>query len=285
MEKQNFIYLYSRGDRLGGHILQYISILIYAKYNNLYIHYDIDELKYTSSIFVKKLLFFVNENNTRFNKPNTNKPYIQPYILDFTKKNDNLFFYSEDLCLIFTQVVYSIKSDLISYFKKYLVLQKNLSIKKRIAIHLRLDDVSTQADYDGMVCGNYYKNIINESEIISGIVQKWETLYNTQRPLSKDKLELVISQAKEKYPNHEIVIVTSPGEKVDFGYPVISHSNPDDDLIYLCNSDVLILSRSTFSIIAAFMGNATEIWCPIWGHFVCMGLNTKFDKSKFNYFS
>ena len=74
MEKQTFIYLYSRGDRLGGHILQYISILIYAKYNNLYIHYDIDELKYTSSIFVKKLLFFVNENNTRFNKPNTNKP-------------------------------------------------------------------------------------------------------------------------------------------------------------------------------------------------------------------
>lgn len=162
------IYLYSRGDRLGGHILQYISIMIYAKYHNLYIHYDINELKYTDSIFVKKILSFINENNTRFNKPNTrfNKPYIQPYILDFTKKNDNLFFYSEDLCLIFTQVVYSIKSDLISYFKKYLFLQKNVSIK-RIAIHLRLDDVSTQADYNGMICGNYYKNIINESEIIS----------------------------------------------------------------------------------------------------------------------
>jgi hypothetical protein len=282
---ESFIYLYSRGDRLGGHILQFITILIYAFYNNLYIYYDINELKYTESIFVKKILFFINNWNTRFNTPNTSKPYIQPYFLDFTKKNDNSFFYSEDLCLIFTQVVYSIKSDLISYFKKYIHIPKNVSIKKTITIHLRLDDVSTQADYDGYVCGNYYKNIINESEIISGIVQKWETLYNTQRPLSKDKLELVISQATKKYPDHEIVIVTSPGEKVDFDYPVISHSNPDDDLMYLCNSDVLILSRSTFSIIAAFMGNASEIWCPVWGHFVCMGLNTKYDKSKFNYFS
>uniref|UniRef100_A0A6C0AZ44 Uncharacterized protein n=1 Tax=viral metagenome TaxID=1070528 RepID=A0A6C0AZ44_9ZZZZ len=281
---ESFIYLYPRGDRLGGHLVQYLSILIYGFYNNLYIYYDISELKYTESIFVKQILSFINNWNTRFNTPNTSKPYIQPYFLDFTKKNDNSFFYSEDLCILFTQVVYNIKSDLISYFKKY-IIPKKPSTQKTIAIHLRLDDVSTQSDYDGMVCGNYYKNIINESEIVSGIVQKWETLYNTQRPLSKDKLNLVISQAKEKYPDHEIVIVTSPGEKVDFDYPVITHSNPDDDLSYLCNSDVLILSRSTFSIIAAFMGNASEIWCPVWGHFVCLGLNTKYDKSKFNYFS
>ena len=52
----------------------------------------------------------------------------------------------------------------------------------------------------------------------------------------------------------------------------------------MCNADVLILSRSTFSLAAAFMGIVREVWCPLWGHFVCTGLYTKYDNSKFNYF-
>jgi hypothetical protein len=61
------IYLYSRGDRLGSHILQYLSIIIYAFYNNLYIVYEPEKVnynneyeyegtKYNTSFIVKAIL-------------------------------------------------------------------------------------------------------------------------------------------------------------------------------------------------------------------------------------
>ena len=278
------IYLFPRGDRLGGHLLQYIAIIIYAVYNNRPIYYDF--LKYTESPFVQLLIDFVDNYNTRFHKQKkTENPKILGYLLGFTMKRKSNFVYTEDLCFMCTQVVYSIKSDLMSYFKRFINLKIDQPTRKIIGIHLRLQDVADQADYDGGVCGSYYRNIINESDIVSGIVQKWKTLYNLQRPLSKWKLERVIDQAKSKYPNHEIVIITSPGEQIPFDYPVVSHDNPDDDLKFLCSCDVLVLSRSTFSLAAAFMGCAREIWCPVWGHFVCTGLDTVYDNSRFNYFN
>ena len=42
------IYLYSRGDRLGSHLIQYLSIIIYAFYNNLYIVYHPKNVNYNS---------------------------------------------------------------------------------------------------------------------------------------------------------------------------------------------------------------------------------------------
>jgi hypothetical protein len=48
------------------------------------------------------------------------------------------------------------------------------------------------------------------------------------------------------------------------------------------------MSRSTFSLASVFLGRAREIWCPLWGHFVTTGLNTKYDNLnkiiKINYF-
>jgi hypothetical protein len=107
--------------------------------------------------------------------------------------------------------------------------------------------------------------------------------------LSKNKVDLAIREAKEKYPNHEIIIITQPGNyEIDYPYRCIRNNNENYDLYLLCNSDVLILSRSTFSLSAMFLGNAQEIWCPLWGHFVTTGLNTKYDNlnemMKVNYF-
>jgi hypothetical protein len=278
------VYLFARGDRLGGHILQYIAIIIYAVYNNRPIYYDF--LAFTESTFVKLLIDFVDNYNKRFTeKVIFEKPKILGYLLGFTMQSNNNFVYTEDLCFMCTQVVYAIKSDLTSYFKRFINLKLDQPTRKTIGIHLRLGDVAEQPDYDGSVCGDYYRNIINQKDIVSGIVQNWETLYNLQRPLSKWKLERVINEAREKYPDHKIVIITGPGENnLPFDYPVVSHDDPDNDLKFLCSCDVLILSRSTFSLVAAFMGSASEIWCPVWGHFVCTGLDTCFDNSRFNYF-
>lgn len=315
METIDSIYLYSRGDRLGSHILQYLSIIIYAFYNNLYIVYEPDKVNYNNdeyyyegtiykkSFIVEALLKWIDNHNKKFPKKNYLEKYkqlnVMEYLLDFEIDfNPNAYFYTCDLLIITTQVLYNIKTDLISYFKKYIhknirqYIECNITNKfipfnpsKTILIHLRLGDVRDRQDYNGSICSNYYKERIdNDNQKIKGITLSLGYT-NRQTPLDKNKVELAILQAKEKYPEHEIVIITSPGEyDIDYPYRCISSNDESYDMYLLCNADVLILSKSTFSLSAAFLGIAREIWCPLWGHFVCAGLYTKYDNSKFNYF-
>jgi len=313
------IYLYSRGDRLGSHLIQYLSIIIYAYYNNLYIVYDSKKVNYNNnnyeyegnnykkSYIVEGLLVWIDNYNKRFPKKDYQSKYkninIMEYLLEFEIKfNSLMYFYSCDLLIITTQVLYNIKTDLISYFKKYLQNSIKLCInskipsefiipfdtKKSILVHLRLGDVKDRPDYNGEICSNYYINRINRDEqIIQGIRNLGYC--NMQTPLSRDKVELAIKSAKEKYPEHEIIIITQPGDyEINWPYRYISSDNENYDLFLLCNADVLIMSRSTFSLSSVFLGKAREIWCPLWGHFVTIGLNTKYDNLnkiiKTNYF-
>lgn len=308
------IYLYSRGDRLGSHILQFLSIIIYAFYNNLYIVYEPEKVNYNNnyeyegviykeSFFVKAVLNYIDNHNKKFSKKDYLSEYknlnVMEYMLNFeTKFQENSYFYSCDLLIICTQVLYNIKSDLISYFKKYIFKNMRQYIelnaprsynipynpKKVILVHLRLGDVKDRQDYDGSICSNYYKNRIdNDNKFIQGIATLGYC--NMQTPLARHKVDKAILEAKEKYPEHEIVIITAPGNyEIDYPYRCIRSYDENYDLFLLCNTDVLILSRSTFSLSAVFLGTAREIWSPLWGHFICTGLYTKYDKSKFNYF-
>jgi len=316
---EDSIYLYSRGDRLGSHLIQYLSIIIYAFYNNLYIVYEPNKVnynnyeyeyegnKYSKSFIVEGLLSWIDNYNKRFPEKDYHSKYkninVMEYLLEFEIKFNSLFyFYTCDLLIITTQVLYNIKTDLISYFKKYLHKSIKLcintkipsefkipfDIKKSILVHLRLGDVKDRPDYDGQLCANYYTNRINNNEpIIQGI--KDLGYCNRQTPLARHKLELAINNAKEKYPEHEIIIVTQPGNyEINLPYKCIRNDNENYDLYLLCNADVLIMSRSTFSLSSVFLGEAREIWCPLWGHFVTTGLNTKYDNInkfiKVNYF-
>ena len=83
---QESIYLYSRGDRLGSHILQYLSIIIYAFYNNLYIvyepekvnynnEYEYENVKYNKSCIVKAILKWIDNHNKKF----PSKDYLAAY--------------------------------------------------------------------------------------------------------------------------------------------------------------------------------------------------------------
>lgn len=180
------IYLYSRGDRLGSHILQYLSIIIYAFYNNLYIVYEPEKVNYNSdyeyegkiyqkSFFVEAILKWIDNYNKRFPTKNYLEKYknfsAMEYLLEFKIKfNKFAYFYSCDLLILTTQILYNIKSDLISYFKKYIFnsiekilieyIPKNLLIpfnpNKTILVHLRMGDVKDRKDYDGSFCSNYY---------------------------------------------------------------------------------------------------------------------------------
>ena len=127
------------------------------------------------------------------------------------------------------------------------------------------------------MCANYYTNRINNDEqMIQGIRNLGYC--NMQTPLERHKVDKAIFEAKEKYPEHEIIIVTQPGNyEIDYPYRCIRSDNENYDLYLLCNADVLIMSRSTFSLASVFIGKAREIWFPLWGHFVTTGLNTKYD--------
>ena len=306
---QDSIYLYSRGDRLGGHILQYILLTIYAFYNNLFIVYEPDKVKYRHSPFVKAILKYIDKFNLRFSKKR--EDYLnkytnfqpQEYCLDFKVNYDpNNYFYSCDLILIGAQVVFTIKSDPISYFKKYIgneltkylfhsnILPANYVVpfdpKKTILVHLRLEDVRDRDDYDGEYCSNYYRNIIDsDSKQISGIVSMgWR---NMQTPLAREKVEKCIREATAKHPTHEIVMIAAPGD-YDIGYPYRCIRSEDEsyDLFLLSSAEVIVLSRSTFSLVSTFFSNSssTDVWCPLWGHFTGLALYTKYDKTQFNYF-
>ena len=54
----------------------------------------------------------------------------------------------------------------------------------------------------------------------------------------------------------------------------------DLDLWIMINSNVLITSKSSFSLIAAFFHQGEKIFFEKWGHFICGGLKSKYDKSK-----
>lgn len=312
------IYLYSRGDRLGSHLIQYLSIIIYAFYNNLYIVYDLKKVnynndyiyegnKYPKSCFVEALIVWIDNYNKQFPEKDYASKYdklnVMEYLLEFEIKfNKLVYFYSCDLLIITTQVLYNIKTDLISYFKKYILnclkpyidkcilseFKIPFNPNKTILVHLRMGDVKDRSDYDGQICSNYYTNRINnDDQTIQGIRNLGYS--NMQTPLSRAKIELAITQSKQKYPEHEIIIVTQPGNyEINYPYKCIRSDNENYDLHLLCNTDVLILSRSTFSLAAVFLGNSREIWCPLWGHFSTIGLNTKYDNLnnfvKTNYF-
>lgn len=311
---QDSIYLYSRGDRLGSHILQYLSIIIYAFYNNLYIvyqrekvnynnNYEYEGTKYNESFFVKAILNWIDKHNKKFPNKNYLEKYknlkSMEYLLNFeTKYDPNSYFYSCDLLIISTQVLYNIKTDLISYFKTYIcksmrqqilnIIPQNYALpynpEKTILVHLRMGDVKDRPDYDGSICSNHYKERINnDNESIQGIATLGYC--NMQTPLARDKVNKAILEAKLKYQEYEVIIVTAPGDyEIDYPYRCIRSDDENYDLFLLCNADVIVLSRSTFALSAAFLGIAREVWCPLWGHFVCTGLYTKYDNSKFNYF-
>ena len=290
--KYIIIHNFGAGNRLGANLTFYIFQLIYAHHNNYYIEYN-EEL-YPNSIFTLALKKYIDEYN---------KKKIKGNLVNFID--------SDNWCKLNSQVVTIIKSDLISYFKQnlfkirnyldeYALLRKysiKFNPKETILIHLRLDDISfdNRIDYDGYHPLNYYANKVNTSNFdysdetqyyLNNGITKDHNLYNCQAPLSDHKIEAIINKIKIKYPHrhYKVLIVTSPIGKVTLNYPIIRSSDPSLDLFYLCNCEIVILSRSTFALSLLYFSRAKEFWIPKWGYVSSLGLETDYCKSKFNYF-
>jgi len=291
----NYIIIQNRGlgDRIGSQLMWYICQIIYGHYNSYYIEYN-EEL-YPNSIFTLALKKYIDEYNTNKIKGD--------YINIIDPNSDN------NWCKLNSKVVTIIKTDLINYFKQYLFKIRNFIdeyalIKKyainfnpyqTILVHLRLDDVNfdNRIDYDGSFSLNYYANKINSTNfdysdetqyyINNGIIKDYD-LYNCQAPIMDNKIESIINKIKIKHPKYKVLIVTSPIGKVTLNYPIIRSNDPSEDLFYLCNCEIVILSRSTFSLTSLYLSRAKEFWIPTWGYVSSIGLKTNYCKSKFNYF-
>ena len=287
-----FIVWFHRYDRLGCNLVCYIAQIIYAHYHGYHIKIIDNELnypKYPKSKYYIMLLDYI------VNILNCGSSVGEEILYNFNKYDVQMF------CGFVTQ---DIKCDLISYFHKHIYdnLDFNLLFNNYDSIargvygqspigfdydnsifcHLRLDDVAHKTDYDGSICSRYYKLLIENDKLCHN---KFYDYVNNHSPLSKEKINIMLNDAKEKYPNYKIIMITSPISDVSFKeYPIISHDDVDLDLFILCNSKKSILSRSLFALCSLFFSKPKEYcYLPSWGYFVTCGLNTKYDNNNFKY--
>ena len=290
------IKLTGRGDGIGANLTFFIGQIIFAINNKLYIKYNrtdiysiwdknsmvVDTQKLYDSIFTQTLFDIIDNYNINYKG----------------EEGEELNFNTEDYYSIAKNVT-DIKSDLINYFKndiydENIFLTKALNksyeigfdIKKTILVHLRLSDVKNVSDYDGSICANYLKNKIDNNKIIT--YKDCRTLYdislNKQAPIPYIRIEEQIKKCLEKNPNHDVIIITSPGEINYLPYKYIQSEDYNYDLFLLTQADCVILSRSTFSIASLFFGKQKEVYLPLWGHLPIFGLFTKYDNMKYSYF-
>ena len=102
-------------------------------------------------------------------------------------------------------------------------------------------------------------------------------------------METFLSNFSKKYSDKEVHIVSNFENNIiptflenlrkKYNFRIHTNPDPDHDLWLLLNSDILVLSKSTFSLIAGYYHQGTVVHYPIWGTFVSTGLNTKFDRS------
>ena len=130
---------------------------------------------------------------------------------------------------------------------------------------------------------NQYSKLIED--------EKWvnykKAPHDVQCPINSTKLEKLLIEFKEKYPNKEIYLIMKCGvlpkhymdliNKYDLKY--FNKNNTDYDTWLMINCDILVLSKSAFPIIAAYYFQGSQIYYQTWPTIACLGLGTKYNKS------
>lgn len=309
-------------DRIGANIFSYINQIAMAHYFNYYI--NIHEIRYEESIFVKTIVDYVEQYNSDKSKGDeifideiTQTPEFDDVNYAFHLAG---FFTCTAKMDLFTYFKTHIYSDFIKIFEKHSQhLTVNFDPKKTILLHLRLDDLSeaNSFDYDGDIVSKFFSEKINSDyflsfqsmneiygkKFIKYLIQnkselkideirknfkytssKFLHLFGCQSVIKEKRICNIIDKLLVKYPDNQVIIVTSPTGDVHLPYRRIRNHDPSIDLFYLSQCDKVILSRSTFALSSLFYSNASEIWIPKWTLITCCGLNTIYDAATFNYY-
>jgi hypothetical protein len=290
-------------NRVGSSLIRYFCIIIKAHYSKCLI--ESITCRYSNTLICKCLNEYINIYNLQIDNQWKDKSYKKINLGDDHCGSGH----GNKSCIpsLLLKTTIDIKEDLNSYFKNNIYpdiikIFNNYTLnyklcynpEKTICLHLILDDVTNEKDYDGSTSFNFFKEKINNDNTNwcwnSGdyeeyfksnnkpIIGRGKSTY--QSPIPYPRIIELLNDLKHDYQNHEIIIIASPkGGDIPLPYRTIRSEDPDLDLFYMINSDVLICSRSTFSLTASFLHKGTKIIFPKWGYTGSMGIESKYDKN------
>lgn len=301
--KSNCILLRSRKDRLGSNFIFNLGIFIFAKINNLKLYGDLEH-KYRNSIlfinFFESVKFrshekYLKDNKSKFIKFLDANEFIEKYGFE-----NNLMFIMSGMRGPILNSLYFCKQDLISYFNQnyknnFLIKIKNKLSKFKlpwhdnkniICFHIRLDDQSNTYIQTFNLASNYIRKLIDKDEMYKYNYRKKDK----QTTIHYKIFENQIIKLKNKYPEKEIYIIKKGEFKKKYHncYEniikkynlIISPSeNEEEDIWKMMNSEILVLSKSTFPYISGFYHLGSTIYYEKWSVSSCLGLGTKYDNS------
>jgi hypothetical protein len=217
----------------------------------------------------------------------------------YPMKHDGLHdhHYNGDVLTLASEATLSVKQDLVSYFREHLLpgifpiyqrMIQNANIsrfpteKKLLCVHLRLDDVTRLPNVKFHQSHMVIVDQINNEKPTGHFLLNGNE--GDQAAMAEDQVLLLIKKLTKLYPDHEVHLVTSPIGVCNITEYPIHRDNEDVSLWNLINCDVLVTSRSNFSLMAGFLHRGTKVYCPTWGHGASAGLGSKYDKSGWTFF-
>lgn len=301
----NCILLTYRNDRIGSNFIFNLGIFLFAKINNLKIYGDIKH-KYRNSIFFVN--FFENIKFRSQKKYDNDKKAIFVKFCDpdiFTSNNgfnnqiytilsgmrgpvlNSLYFHKQDL------VSYYIENYKSKFLKKIVNKLSKYNLpwtnnKNVICIHIRADDMYKRCIQTHNPCYNHLISLINNDKWNQYYVDKQKR--DSPAPIHYKLLEELIIKLKNKYPNKDIYIIKKGNLHINrrkiyqeiydkYNLKIIESGRFEEDLWKMMNSDILVLSQSTFPYMSGFYHLGTQIYYEKWSVPACLGLGSKYDKS------
>jgi hypothetical protein len=147
-------------------------------------------------------------------------------IIDFYNQKNSLQELGEEVDLtapthfeVLSKALLNVEEDLVSYFRRNFYdsfsrenfldkgRDKGYEIpfdpKKTILVHLRLEDVRNRPDYDGKICGNYFRDKIEIGSFVDGDtdseIRKNNPFCNMQSPLDFQKIQKIIRTTNQNF--------------------------------------------------------------------------------------
>jgi len=308
----------NRGDLIGNNIIGDILQIIIGDLEHYYIKDIEDTLDNKSGADIKNSIFIqtLNEVIKFINKDRNDNNIIE----DIIDRNDE-YYKSNNIYSIkkmALKVCILTKQDILSYFREkyYNIFHTSFDKlnnkyhidydwSKIICLHLRLGDINynNRFEYNGSYSSKFYLNKINddvdyyiESEKIKFLEDNIPLeeknmnpnidLYDAQAPINPNILISIINKIKQEKPEHKLLIVASPYGVIPIQSDYVIRSRDENNDIYaMIQSDILICSKSYFSLTAAFLHKGSKIYLPMWGSFASLGFTSKYDKtSNIEYF-
>lgn len=312
----------AKDDRLGAHCLHILICIVIAHKLDVGIHFDESYRFYSNTIFMKTLFKYISFWNT--SRPKKNLTKVENVLVNYNPKcNYSIYHAATLLCesdimsyykknIQTTMMIFFVEFELEGdYEKKNRDTINKVSNENTTSIHLRLDDLEYHTfDYDSIIPIHFFENrvftegvnsksisVLFHSYILKhigvkqckNITRKYSSVtpvfsYMGQSITDSKNIQTILDNNLSG--NNNIVITSPSGEvKLDnIPYSRIS-STQEVDLYILCKTSNLILSRSTYSLVSLFFNtNINNVWVHDWGVTLSMGLNTKYDKTNYNYY-